>query len=155
MSHQISATFDPDSRLYPPRCAGTDLAVSAFDLQPFSCLSAHIYVWIFFLLSIFLSVYMLPPSSFVSAHFNRLLFPLSSSRRTGTAWCSSSSSWGGPCTATPPSPSALSSNLSTRWTNGRRSTTVGRGVLWSTACEYYTLLHTQLYTQYCTYSSTS
>lgn len=58
-----------------------------------------------------------------------------SSRRTGTAWCSSSSSWAGRCTGTRRSPSAPSSNWSTRWTNGRRSTTAGRDALWSTACK--------------------
>ncbi|XP_074484770.1 receptor-type tyrosine-protein phosphatase mu-like [Sebastes fasciatus] len=47
--------------------------------------------------------------------------------RTGTGWCSSSSSWAGRCTETRPSPSAPSSSSSTRWTNGRTSTTGGEG----------------------------
>ncbi|KAF7640895.1 hypothetical protein LDENG_00007160, partial [Lucifuga dentata] len=53
--------------------------------------------------------------------------------RTGSAWCSSSSSWAGRCTGTRPSPNAPSSNSSTRWTNGRTSTTEERDGPWSTA----------------------
>lgn len=44
MSHKISAVFDPDPPPHPPRGGRSDLAFGAFDLNPFSSLSAHIYV---------------------------------------------------------------------------------------------------------------
>lgn len=34
MSHNIWAVFDPDSPPHPPRCGRSDLASSAFDLNP-------------------------------------------------------------------------------------------------------------------------
>lgn len=63
------------------------------------------------------------------------------SLRMGTGWCSSSSSWAGPCTGTHPSPSAPSSSWSDRWTSGRRSMTEERVALWSTACKFPSLHH--------------
>lgn len=53
-----------------------------------------------------------------------------------TAWCSSSSSWAGPCTETRQYPNAPSSSWFDRWTSGRRSTTGARGALWSTVCKW-------------------
>ena len=57
------------------------------------------------------------------------------SPRTATAWCSSSSSWAGPCTGTRPCPSAPSSSSSDRWTSGKRSTTGERDARWCTVCK--------------------
>ncbi|MEQ2187003.1 hypothetical protein GOODEAATRI_000030, partial [Goodea atripinnis] len=51
-----------------------------------------------------------------------------------TEWCSSSSSWAGPCIETRPCPSVPSSSSSDRSTSGRRSTTGARDAQWSTVC---------------------